>query len=431
MFRFVHTADIHLDSPLRSLALKDPEIAELIGNATRQAFERTVTLCLEERVDALMIAGDLFDGDLKSMKSAIFFGAQMHRLAAAEIRVFIIRGNHDAESRLTKQLSLPANVHLFSGRAEAVRIDEKEVAVHGISFAEPKAPESLLPKFKAPLPGLINIGMLHTSLSGAEGHDTYSPCHLNDLFAQGYDYWALGHIHKRQVFQEDRCHVVMPGIPQGRHIGEAGPKSVTLATIDTQGQIDLSEEITAVAEFARASLDVTAMTDWTEVLDGLEGALKEARAAARAEHLVVRLELSGDTPLAGRLRRDGDQLLAEARTRAAAMTRTAVEKVVTLDTSPPGQRQQVSGGDPLTELAGLIEEELLQGEAFRSEVQGLVADLQKSLPPELRDRLLLAGRAAQEVDLPDGDLTAEALSKLIRDGAGDVLARLEDSGRAE
>ena len=98
-FRFVHTADVHLDSPLQSLALRDPEIAEMIGNATRQAFERTVGLCLEERVDALMIAGDLYDGDLRSMKTAVFFGSQMRRLTEAGIRVFIIRGNHERRSR--------------------------------------------------------------------------------------------------------------------------------------------------------------------------------------------------------------------------------------------------------------------------------------------------------------------------------------------
>ncbi|HMB76905.1 MAG TPA: DNA repair exonuclease, partial [Kiloniellaceae bacterium] len=142
-FRFLHTADIHLDSPLRSLALRDPEIAETVGNATRQAFVRTVDLCLEEKVDALMIAGDLYDGDLRSMKTAIFFGAQMRRLDEAGIRVFIVRGNHDAESRITKQLSLPPNVHVFSGRAEAIEIEGKGVVVHGVSFADPQALESL------------------------------------------------------------------------------------------------------------------------------------------------------------------------------------------------------------------------------------------------------------------------------------------------
>ena len=175
-FRFVHTADIHLDSPLRSLALRDPDIAEVIGNATRQAFERTVNLCLDEGVDALMIAGDLYDGDLRSLKTAVFFGSQMRRLTEAGTRVFVVRGNHDAESVITKHLSLPDGVHVFSGRGGTRALEDHDVVVHGISFARPQAPDSLLPKFKGPVSGCVNIGLLHTSLSGAEGHDTYAPC---------------------------------------------------------------------------------------------------------------------------------------------------------------------------------------------------------------------------------------------------------------
>jgi len=204
-FRFVHTADVHLDSPLRSLALRDPDVAALIGNATRQAFERTIELCLEEQVDALMIAGDLYDGDLRSMKTAVFFCTQMRQLTEAGIRVYLIRGNHDAESVITKHLSLPDGVHVFSGRAEAIPIEESGVVVHGISFARPQAPESLLPKFKAPVSGCVNIGLLHTSLAGAEGHDTYSPCSLADLTGHGFDYWGLGHVHKRKVHASARA----------------------------------------------------------------------------------------------------------------------------------------------------------------------------------------------------------------------------------
>ena len=106
-FRFIHAADVHLDSPLRSLALRDPDLAELIGNATRRAFVRIVDLCLDERVDALLLAGDLYDGDQTSVKTARFLSEQIRRLHEAGIRVFIIRGNHDALSRITKELTFP------------------------------------------------------------------------------------------------------------------------------------------------------------------------------------------------------------------------------------------------------------------------------------------------------------------------------------
>lgn len=143
MFRFIHTADIHLDSPLLSLALKEPEAAQLVANATRQTFSNTIDLCLAEEVDALLIAGDLYDGALRSMKTAAFVTSELRRATEAGVNVFLIRGNHDAESKITRHLELPDGVHLFSRRGEAVPIPERDVVMHGMSFAKPAAPDSL------------------------------------------------------------------------------------------------------------------------------------------------------------------------------------------------------------------------------------------------------------------------------------------------
>lgn len=247
-FRFVHTADIHLDSPLRSLALRNPELAELVGDASRQAFIAVVDLCLAEQVDALVIAGDLYDGDQTSMKTARFLGSQMTRLHQAGIRVYVIRGNHDAMSRITKQLVLPDTVTIFGGRCQSVIQPGAgvDVAFHGLSFANPKAPESLLPKYAAPQEGAANIGIMHTSLAGSPAHDVYAPCSVAELNGHGFDYWALGHIHVRQV-HSGASTLVMPGIPQGRDINEAGQKSVTLVTIRDDHSVETEERLTSVA----------------------------------------------------------------------------------------------------------------------------------------------------------------------------------------
>lgn len=215
-YRFVHAADVHLDSPLRSLALRDPDLASLIGNATRRAFVRIVDLRLDEQVDALLLAGDLYDGEQTSMKTARFLAEQLRRLSEAAIGTFIIRGNHDASSRITKELVFPDSVKVFGGRAEAVAVEREAgdfpVVIHGLSFTHPQAPESLIGKYKAPVPDAVNIGLMHTSLAGAPGHDVYAPCSLGDLQKTGVQYWALGHVHKRMVV-EGPCTVVMPGIP--------------------------------------------------------------------------------------------------------------------------------------------------------------------------------------------------------------------------
>lgn len=209
MTKILHTADIHLDSPLRSLALRDPDLRDQVHTATRSAFTRIIDTAIAESVNALLIAGDLFDGAERSARTAAYLTGQLDRLRDGRIRVFYIKGNHDAENPLTGELSLPDNVHIFDGRGGKVQLSE-DVWIHGVSFANRHAPESLLPKFPAPVAGAINIAMLHTSLVGAAGHDPYAPCTVNDLVAAGFDYWALGHVHRRQVHAESPW-VVLPG----------------------------------------------------------------------------------------------------------------------------------------------------------------------------------------------------------------------------
>ncbi|MGD0434779.1 MAG: DNA repair exonuclease, partial [Acetobacteraceae bacterium] len=319
-YRFVHAADIHLDSPLKSLALRDPELAELIGNATRRAFVGLVDLCLTEQVDALLLAGDLYDGDQTSMKTARFLADQVRRLHAARVQVFVIRGNHDALSRITKELTFPDSVTVFGGRAGAIEVARAStdfpVTIHGLSFAQPHAPDSLLDRFRPPAQGAVNIALMHTSLAGAPGHDNYAPCSIADLAASGFDYWALGHIHKRSVVVQDRCTIVMPGMPQGRDIGESGAKSVTLVTIADDRSIHVEERFTSVAQFGSVPIDLTGIELWEDMIEAVTKNLNLARDHTKSEHLVARLHFSGRTPLAWRMRRDPDLLREDAAHRA-------------------------------------------------------------------------------------------------------------------
>jgi len=408
-FRFIHTADVHLDSPLVSLALRDADIAEVIGNATRQSFEKTVDLCLEEAVDALMIAGDLYDGDLRSMKTAIFFGGQMRRLTDAGIRVFIVRGNHDAESVITKQLTLPDGVHVFSGRGEAVTIEDKGVAVHGVSFGKPHVPDSLLPKYKPPVEGVVNIGLLHTSLAGSTEHDVYAPCSLADLTGHGFDYWGLGHIHKRQVHATAPCTVVMAGNPQGRHINEAGEKSVTVVEIGN-GRVAIEERVSSVAQFERVRVSVDGLEDWRGVIRAIDEALGAVRHAVRADYLVVRLDVHGASPLASRLRRDRDVLIGEARQSAEAIGKTFIESVAV----DVGQPVLPSGRDPISELRVLIASGAGSVETVRADALALLIELQEQLPADIRD----------DFGVDDAALR-QKVDHYLKLGSEEVLARLE------
>ncbi|MGA3845342.1 metallophosphoesterase family protein [Ralstonia nicotianae] len=230
--KFIHAADIHLDSPLHGLsAYADAPVAQL-RNASREALRLLVDKAIEEEIAFLIIAGDLYDGDWKDHNTGIFFGQQMGRLRRAGIRVFVIWGNHDAESEMTKKLTLPDNVTVFSHRKPEIHIlGELKVALHGQSFKDKAVVENLALGYPEPVAGHYNIGVLHTALEGYSAHATYAPCSRAELHAKGYDYWALGHVHEFQQWSEQST-IVFPGNLQGRHIRETGRRGAVLVTVE-------------------------------------------------------------------------------------------------------------------------------------------------------------------------------------------------------
>lgn len=401
--------------PLRSLALRDPDLASLIGNATRRAFVRIVDLCLDEQVDALLLAGDLYDGDQTSMKTARFLVEQLRRLSEAGIKTFIIRGNHDASSRITRELVFPDTVKVFGGRAEVVTVErggsDYPVVIHGLSFTHPQSPESLIGKYKAPVPDAVNIGLMHTSMTGAPGHNVYAPCSLADLQRTEFQYWALGHVHKRMV-ADGPCTVVMPGIPQGRDVNEAGAKSATLVTVLDNRTLQVEECFTSVAQFERVDIDLTGIDDWRNLVGQIGHSLEQARQGIPSEQLVARLHLTGATPLAWRIRRDIDLLTAESQERASVIGACWVEKLET-SCRPSLAVTAENAPDPLLELRRFIEGEVIGSDAFRAELASMADELRRKLPAECRDIF-----GSDEKAFRDG------LALLAREGMEDVLARL-------
>jgi len=414
-FRFVHTADLHLDSPLRSLALKNQDLADLVRGATRKALEAIVDLCLAEAVDALLVAGDLYDGSQTSMNTALYLAGELRRLEQAGIRVFLIRGNHDSQSTIKKELTLPANVHLFAGRVKpmlAKILDSgREIYIHGVGFDNPHAPDSLLSAFQPPVVDAVNIGMLHTSLAGAPGHDPYAPCSVAELARHGFDYWALGHVHQRQVHNLQPL-VVMPGMPQGRDINEAGAKTVTLVTVGDDGQLTVEERAIGQAVFERLTVDLTGLPEWPLMIEAAGQAISSIRQATTAEQLILRLHLVGTTPLAWKLRRDPEFLLAEIANLAAAYPGCWIEKVE-VSCVAPGADNARGGPDPVEEVANLVRTDVLSSYSFRQQIGETLKELLGHLPREIRERL--------EKD----EASIEGLLTTIgREGSDDVLARL-------
>ena len=238
--KFIHTADLHIDSPLLGLQQYQGAPFQRLRQATRDAFENLVTLAIQQQVKLVIIAGDLFDGHWRDMQTGIWMAHQFRRLQQEHIDVYLLRGNHDAASRVRQCIRWPANVHEFpTDRPGSFVLDDVGIALHGQGFPQREVPQDLVCGYPAAVPGLLNVGVLHTSLTGDPNHDTYAPTSEDILVGCGYQYLALGHIHARRVVR-DRPYIAFSGNCQGRHIREAGAKGCFLASV-ADGEIERVE----------------------------------------------------------------------------------------------------------------------------------------------------------------------------------------------
>ncbi len=414
-FRFVHSADVHLDSPLKGLAKVEGAAAERIRSATGEAFRNLVSRTIQEEAAFLVISGDLYDGDWQDYQTGLRFVGQMGRLRQAEIPAYLIYGNHDAQSSITRSLRLPDNVKVFSTRTpETVLLEEIGVALHGQGFKTRDVRDNLAKSYPAPERGAFNIGLLHTGLAGAEDHAPYAPCTLAELRDKGYDYWALGHIHKPQVLHE-RPHVVYSGNVQGRHIRETGARGAMLVTVE-DGAVRAVEHMALDVvrwELLLCKVDhcETLVDVHSEVRACVERAVGE-RADGRL--LACRIEITGRAAAHHAVLAAREELLAEARAAALGLGAESawVEKVITKTRIPRGKKLDPS----LVEAMGSLED-ARSDEALLNELRDRFRIFVARLPHEVRDGAdspLLASAASTDM---------RALVELARPYA---LARLLD-----
>jgi len=299
MFKFIHAADVHLDSPLRGLSRYESAPEESIRDACRRAFENLVDLAIDEKVSFVLLAGDLYDGDWKDYSTGIFLSRQMGRLGNHGILVYTVAGNHDAANRITKALDNPANMTMLSSRkAETIKIDDLAVAIHGRSFGKQHVDENLAAGFPAAEKGMFNIGLLHTSLDGREGHAVYAPCSQDDLRSRGYPYWALGHIHKQEFVSEDPW-IVFPGCIQGRHIKETGAKGCVLVTVEDNAVNSVKKCPLEVLRWVNCRVDLTDAAEKKEVIERTRRSIENELDSADGRPVAMRIRFEGAAPVSG------------------------------------------------------------------------------------------------------------------------------------
>jgi DNA repair exonuclease SbcCD nuclease subunit len=357
-----------------------------IRGATREAFENLVSLAIDEEVSFVIIAGDLYDGDWKDYRTGLFFVKQMGRLTEAGISVFLLYGNHDAESQITRRLLLPTNVRTFpSKKPETFTLPEIGTALHGQSFRQRDVTDNLATHYPPPVPGYFNIGVLHTGLGGMGGHANYAPCTLDELIKKGYDYWALGHVHQAEILNE-WPHVVFPGNIQGRHIRETGPKGVCLVTVKDGEIWEMTTIPVDVVRWARLTVDAEGCHRITEVIDRIGAALEEA-VATRADGrlLACRVEIAGRTGIHGQLLSSEESLVSDARAAALGLgsDRAWIERVE-VSTHPLAEETILHGReDALGEFSRLLEQ-AKDDKDLLDQMEGDIGILARKLPHEIR-----------------------------------------------
>ena len=384
MFKFIHAADIHLDSPLHKLDAYEGAPKDEIRQASRRAFDNLVGTAMVERVDFVLIAGDLYDGDWKDYNTGLHLVSQTAKLREAGIAVYIAAGNHDAASKITKNLKLPENVHLFSAnKPETFTIDELNVAIHGQSFAKPAIKTDLSNNYPAPLPGHFNIGVLHTCASGREGHEPYAPCTLEGLGSKEYNYWALGHVHQYETLMDDPL-VVFSGCIQGRHIRETGPKGCVLVTVDDQGHPQPAFRPLDVIRWVIADVDAGGAESAYDVVDRvgrqLEKLVDQNEGLPLVTRVVIQGETSGHTELLADVEHWGNEI------RSAAIDsggRVWVEKIKFQTALPAAQQDLPKNDGAIGELVSLFDEMSANPDMVQA-LSDEFSDIEKKIPKELK-----------------------------------------------
>lgn len=401
MFTFIHAADIHLDSPLRGLESHEDAPVDEIRGATRRAFINLIDLAIEEAVDFLLIAGDLYDGDWKDYNTGLFFTRQMGRLDKAGIRAFIVSGNHDGASRITRNLPLPENVvHFSAAKPESFRLDELDVVIHAQSYASGTISENLAANYPLRISGSFNIGILHTALTGRPGHENYAPCSLDDLKSKGYDYWALGHVHKQEVVCKDPM-VVFPGNIQGRHIKESGPKGAVLVRVEDGYIAEIEYRDLDVVRWVLCHVDLTTCETEEAVYEQVRKAMDSELNLGHFRLLAMRLVLTGSCPLHTELHNRLLHWTEAFRGIAAAIGEIWLEKVQLSTQRQIGLEEIVGTDTPFSELLQTIDR-LDFKEVGLTELLPELARLKSKLPPELlHEDCILEGPPAKLEALKD------------------------------
>lgn len=289
--KFLHTADLHLDSPMVGLRHLPKSIFHRLQESTFKTLKNITNAAIKHEVDFVVIAGDLYDGEDRSIRAQAVLRNEMNRLAENGIKVYAIHGNHDHLGGNSIQLEFPENVYFFKDQLEIAAFRKNDgtlVHLYGFSYPKRHVTERWIDKYERSDGADFHIGLLHGHFEGASDHGKYAPFRLSELLDKGYDYWALGHIHKRTLLSQ-QPHVVYPGNPQGRHRKELGDKGGYIVTL-TETSSDIMFFETADVIWEDMVIDGKNASSFNEVYESCLAAIDEKRREGKGLLLDIHID---------------------------------------------------------------------------------------------------------------------------------------------
>ena len=265
-FRFIHAADLHLDTPFAAIGRVAPEIAGRLRDASLEAFDALVGMAIEQEAAFVIFAGDIYDSADRGVRAQLRFLRGVERLGEHGILVFVAHGNHDPLDGWSAVRRLPENLVVFGSRRRGDRTPSDGATtpwahLYGISYPRRDVTENLALRFqRRDAPGL-HIGVLHCNVGSQPEHAAYSPCTVADLAAAGMDYWALGHIHQHERLAEGRPWIVYPGSLQAVKSNELGPKGAVMVEVAGRQVTDVEFIALDRVRFARIDVDIAGESD--------------------------------------------------------------------------------------------------------------------------------------------------------------------------
>lgn len=352
---FVHAADLHLDTPFTGIARIDPDLAALLRDASLAAFDALIELTLERDAAVLLLAGDVYDGAERGIRAQLAVHRGLERLGRAGTATCIVAGNHDPLDGWSAIERWPPLVTTFGadvpGVVEVTRDGRLLAVVTGISYAHRAEQRNLAALLRRTTANVPHLGLLHANVGGDPDHAAYAPCTVDDLRRGGMDYWALGHIHRRQIVLDGRDGgpwAVYPGNLQGRSPkpSERGAKGAIVGHVRGGDIVEVEQVTLDRARFDEVRTAVGAGDDLATLHRALVAAARDAAADADGRVLVLRGVVTGHGPLIAQLARPGvvDELLDDL-VAAAPVDPPTAWTALTLRPDPPSA---TSGATPAT-----------------------------------------------------------------------------------